>query len=82
MTEAQRVAVELGLTLVAPDTGPRSVRLPCDSESWDFGVAAAFTSTRPNASGRLEVEHEWPSVVAGRGYITEPCSGIRQSRRS
>ena len=39
---AQRVAAELGLVLVAPDTSPRGVPLPGDSESWDFGVGAGF----------------------------------------
>jgi len=38
---AQRVAAELGLMLVAPDTSPR-VRLPGDDASWDFGLAAGF----------------------------------------
>jgi S-formylglutathione hydrolase len=39
---AQRVAAELGLMLNAPDTSPRGVSLPGDSESWDFGVGAGF----------------------------------------
>ena len=39
---AQRVAAELGLALVAPDTSPRGVPLAGDSDSWDFGVAAGF----------------------------------------
>lgn len=39
---AQRVAAELGLALVAPDTSPRGVPLPGDSDAWDFGVAAGF----------------------------------------
>ena len=39
---AQRVAAQLGLLLVAPDTSPRGVSLPGDSESWDFGVGAGF----------------------------------------
>jgi S-formylglutathione hydrolase len=39
---AQRVAAELGIALVAPDTSPRGVSLPGDSDSWDFGVAAGF----------------------------------------
>jgi S-formylglutathione hydrolase len=38
---AQRVAAELGLMLVAPDTSPR-VRLPGDDAAWDFGIAAGF----------------------------------------
>jgi S-formylglutathione hydrolase len=39
---AQRVAAELGLMLVAPDTSPRGVTIPGDRDSWDFGVAAGF----------------------------------------
>jgi S-formylglutathione hydrolase len=39
---AQRVAAELGIMLVAPDTSPRGVKLPGDSDSWDFGVGAGF----------------------------------------
>jgi S-formylglutathione hydrolase len=39
---AQRRASELGLMLVAPDTSPRGVPLPGDSDSWDFGVGAGF----------------------------------------
>src|SRR5215475_12591008 len=39
---AQRVAAELGLILVAPDTSPRGLNIPGDSDSWDFGVAAGF----------------------------------------
>jgi len=39
---AQRIAADLGLMLVAPDTSPRGVKLPGDSDSWDFGVGAGF----------------------------------------
>lgn len=39
---AQRVAAELGLILVAPDTSPRTARLPGDDASWDFGLGAGF----------------------------------------
>jgi S-formylglutathione hydrolase len=39
---AQRVAAELGIALVAPDTSPRNVPLPGDSDQWDFGVGAGF----------------------------------------
>jgi S-formylglutathione hydrolase len=39
---AQRVAVELGIALIAPDTSPRGVPIPGDSDSWDFGVGAGF----------------------------------------
>jgi S-formylglutathione hydrolase len=39
---AQQVAAELGLMLIAPDTGPREPRLPGDADSWDFGWSAGF----------------------------------------
>jgi S-formylglutathione hydrolase len=39
---AQRVAAELGLILVAPDTSPRGLKVPGESDSWDFGVGAGF----------------------------------------
>jgi S-formylglutathione hydrolase len=39
---AQRVAAELGMMLVAPDTSPRGLNLPGESASWDFGVGAGF----------------------------------------
>jgi len=38
---AQRVAAELGLALVTPDTSPRA-RIAGDDASWDFGLAASF----------------------------------------
>jgi S-formylglutathione hydrolase len=39
---APRLAAELGIMLVAPDTSPRDPRLPGDDESWDFGLGAGF----------------------------------------
>lgn len=39
---AQRLAAELGILIVAPDTSPRGLNLPNDSESYDFGVGAGF----------------------------------------
>ncbi len=39
---AQRVAAELGIVLVAPDTSPRKPRFPGDDASWDFGQGAGF----------------------------------------
>ena len=39
---AQRIASELGLALIAPDTSPRKTDVPGQSDSWDFGVAAGF----------------------------------------
>jgi len=39
---AQRVAAELGLALIAPDTSPRGAGVQGETESWDFGVGAGF----------------------------------------
>lgn len=42
---AQRVAAELGLALIAPDTSPRGPEaegVPGATASWDFGIGAGF----------------------------------------
>ena len=43
---AQRMAAELGLVIVAPDTSPRGPEVPDDAEgAWDFGLGAGFDLT-------------------------------------
>ncbi|HYW57348.1 MAG TPA: S-formylglutathione hydrolase [Polaromonas sp.] len=39
---AQRLAAELGLALIAPDTSPRGANVAGEANSWDFGVGAGF----------------------------------------
>lgn len=39
---AQRVAAELGIMLVAPDTSPRGAGVAGEADDWDFGVGAGF----------------------------------------
>ncbi|MDR3437833.1 S-formylglutathione hydrolase [Telmatospirillum sp.] len=40
---AQRIAAELGLAILAPDTSPRGPEVPGDPEgAWDFGLGAGF----------------------------------------
>ena len=39
---AQRLAAELGLALIAPDTSPRGAGVAGEAESWDLGVGAGF----------------------------------------
>jgi S-formylglutathione hydrolase len=39
---AQRVAAELGLALVMPDTSPRNTGVDSEDHHWDFGVGAGF----------------------------------------
>lgn len=76
---AQRLAAELGLILVAPDTSPRGISLPGDSESWDFGVAAGFylDATQPPWAGHYRMEsyvvHELPALIEAHF----PASSVR-----
>ena len=68
---AQRVASDLGLILVAPDTSPRGEGVPDDPESaYDFGLGAGFyvdATQEPWAKHyrmRSYLERELPSLVA------------------
>jgi S-formylglutathione hydrolase len=68
---AQRVASELGLILVAPDTSPRSEGVPDDPEgAYDFGLGAGFyvdATEAPWAKNyrmRSYIERELPALIA------------------
>ena len=40
---AQRIAAELGIAIIAPDTSPRGDEVPDDAQNaWDFGLGAGF----------------------------------------
>jgi len=39
---AQRLAAELGMAIVCPDTSPRGTDLPGEHDHWDFGSGAGF----------------------------------------
>jgi S-formylglutathione hydrolase len=79
---AQRVAAELGLMLVAPDTSPRTPRLPGDDEHWDFGLGAGFyvdaTETPWSAHYRVYsyVTRELPEVIAAHFPARADRQGI------
>lgn len=67
---AQRVAAELGLMLVAPDTSPRGVGVPDDPDgAYDFGLGAGFYVDATEAPWskhyrmRTYVEAELPALV-------------------
>ena len=47
---AQRVASELGLAIVVPDTSPRGLGLPGEGDSYDFGLSAGFYVDATTAS--------------------------------
>ncbi|WP_324504008.1 MULTISPECIES: S-formylglutathione hydrolase [Acidiphilium] len=39
---AQRIAAELGIALIAPDTSPRGLHYPSEDDAYDFGSGAGF----------------------------------------
>src|SRR5258706_1955712 len=79
---AQRVAAELGLMLVAPDTSPRGANVPGESDSWDFGLGAGFyvDATREPWSTHYRmysyVTHELPALIADRFPADPSRQGI------
>lgn len=79
---AQRLAAQLGLVLVTPDTSPRDVPLPGDRDSWDFGVAAGFyldATAEPWARHyRMEsyVSRELPGLIAEHFPVDPGRTGI------
>src|SRR4029453_8660169 len=48
---AQRVAAELGIALVVPDTSPRGLNIPGEAASYDFGLGAGFYVDATEAAG-------------------------------
>ncbi|RKH14590.1 S-formylglutathione hydrolase [Corallococcus sp. CA047B] len=65
---AQRVAAELGLMLVAPDTSPRGAGIPGEDTDWDFGTGAGFylDATQP----------PWNMRYRMGTYITKELPGL------
>lgn len=67
---AQRVAAELGLMLVTPDTSPRGTDVAGADANWDFGTAAGFyldaTQAPWAAHWRMEsyITQELPALLA------------------
>lgn len=70
---AQRVAAELGLMLVTPDTSPRKTRFPEDDASWDFGIAAGFYVDATAAP--------WSLSYRMYSYVTREVPELIQSLR-
>ncbi|MDX7953141.1 S-formylglutathione hydrolase [Lichenihabitans sp. Uapishka_5] len=64
---AQRVAAELGLALLAPDTSPRGDGVP-DDPAWDFGQGAGFYLDATQAP--------WATNFRMRSYIEDELPGL------
>ena len=79
---AQRVAAELGLAIVVPDTSPRGLQIPGEDASYDFGVGAGFyvdATQAPWSRGyRMYsyVTRELPELVAATFAVDPARAGI------
>jgi S-formylglutathione hydrolase len=79
---AQRLAAELGLVLVSPDTSPRQVRFPGDDASWDFGLGAGFyvDATQAPWSSHYRmysyVTRELPQLIVAELPVRADSQGI------
>ena len=79
---AQRVAAELGLALVVPDTSPRGVKIAGDDQSYDFGLGAGFyvDATREPWARHYRmysyIAHELPALVAAEFPLDPGRAGI------
>jgi S-formylglutathione hydrolase len=77
---ALRIAAELGMIIVAPDTSPRGEGVPGDAEgSWDFGLGAGFYLNATQAPWQQHyrmhdyVVHELPALIEANF----PASAVR-----
>src|SRR5210317_1142275 len=77
---AQRLAAELGMAIVCPDTSPRGTDLPGEHDSWDFGSGAGFyiNATQAPWSGHYNmfdyVNKELPALVEASLPVTDKRS--------
>lgn len=76
---AQRVASELGIVLVMPDTSPRGENVP-NSESYDLGQGAGFylNATEEPWAGHFRmydyINEELPALIADNFSISDKAS--------
>ena len=79
---AQRIAAELGLMLITPDTSPRDTGLAGADASWDFGTAAGFyldATCEPWARHwRMEsyITQELPALLARHFAVQSNALGV------
>lgn len=79
---AQRMAAELGIALVMPDTSPRETELPGATGDWEFGEGAGFylDATEQPWASRFRmytyVVDELPRVLAERFALDMGRQGI------
>lgn len=78
---AQRIAAELGMAIVAPDTSPRGENVADDADgAYDFGLGAGFylNATKPPFSQHYQmydyVVNELPALIEAHFPVTEQRS--------
>jgi len=67
---AQRIAAQLGVALVAPDTSPRNLGLPGEDDDWDFGSGAGFYVNATRSP--------WAEHYRMYDYVTEELPAVAQ----
>jgi S-formylglutathione hydrolase len=78
---AQRIAADLGLVVVAPDTSPRGEGV-ADDAAYDMGQGAGFyvdatqAPWAPHFCMRSYIEHELPALVAANFPVDMRAQGI------
>ncbi len=65
---AHKIAAELGIAIICPDTSPRGLSLPGESDSYDFGAGAGFYL---NAT-----QEPWKNNYRMYDYITQELPGL------
>ncbi len=79
---AQRLAAELGIALVAPDTSPRGTDFPGQAENWDFGIGAGFYVDATEAPWKAHwrmyayVTQELPALISTVFQVDMDRAGI------
>lgn len=82
---AQRVAAELGIAIVCPDTSPRGTNLPGEHDSYDFGSGAGFylnatqTPWSENYNMYDYIVDELPVLISANFPVTDKASIIGHS---
>ncbi len=68
---AQRMAAELGIAIICPDTSPRGLNLPGEDDSYDFGSGAGFYLNATQAP--------WAEHYRMYDYLTEELPALVKS---
>ncbi|RKO96724.1 hypothetical protein CXG81DRAFT_10543 [Caulochytrium protostelioides] len=84
---AFRTAARLGLMVVCPDTSPRGLQLPGETDSWSFGEGASFyvdatTPTYARYQMASYVARELPALLAAHPQIPYDAARVSISGHS